>query len=205
MSAEQEFAALAAQFIVDEGLEYEQAKQRAARAFASRQPWPDNEQVEDAVREHIALFCADTQPAELRALRELALVWMERLAEFRPHLTGAAWRGTATRLSSLRIELYSDDSKAPEIALINAGVDHDAQSLPRAAHARGEPQPVLTLASPCRALGDSVTVHLIVLDHDALRGALKPDRRGQTWRGDAQALRARLAAEPAPAHHPRPA
>jgi len=34
-----------------------------------------------------------------------------------------------------------------------------------------------------------VTVHLSVLDHDDLRGALKPDARGRTQRGDLPALR----------------
>ena len=68
---------------------------------------------------------ADTQPGELRALRELAASWMGRLAEFRPHLTGAVWRGTATRLSNVHLQLYCDDSKATEIALLNT-------SLPRA-------------------------------------------------------------------------
>jgi hypothetical protein len=190
-----EIAAAAARLIVDEGMDYEQAKRRAARDFGSRVEWPDNETVEDAVREHIAIFCADTQPAELAALRELALTWMERLAEFRPHLAGAAWRGTATRLSALRIELYADDGKAVEIALINAGVDYDVDSLPRGPHhGRGEPLPVLTLASRSRELGEMITVHLIVHDSDDLRGALKPDSRGQTWRGDTAALRARLAA-----------
>ena len=29
-------------------------------------------------------------------MRELALTWMERLADFRPHLGGAVWHGTAT-------------------------------------------------------------------------------------------------------------
>ncbi len=55
-------------------------------------------------------FCADTQPAELQALRELAALWMERLAEFRPHLSGAVWRGTATRLNDIHLQLYCDDT-----------------------------------------------------------------------------------------------
>ena len=58
---------------------------------------PSNEVLEDEVRDYIAVFCADTQPQELQALRRLALVWMERLAEFRPHLGGAVWHGTATK------------------------------------------------------------------------------------------------------------
>ncbi len=191
-----EIAAAAARLIVDEGMEYDQAKRRAAREAGPRAELPDNATVEAAVREHIAIFCAETQPAELRALREVALVWMQRLAEFHPHLAGAAWRGTATRLNALRIELYADDGKAPEIALINAGVDYDADSLPAPRGSR-DPLPVLTVASRSRELGEHVTVHLIVHDHDDLRGALKPDADGQTWRGDAAALRARMAAEAA--------
>jgi exodeoxyribonuclease-3 len=40
------------------------------------------------------------------------LRWMARLADFRPHLSGAVWRGTATRLSDVHLDLYCDDSKA---------------------------------------------------------------------------------------------
>jgi hypothetical protein len=52
---------------------------------------------------------------------------------------------------------------------------------------------VLTVASPSRELGELVTLHLSVLDHDDLRGALKPDARGLTQCGDAVALRRLLA------------
>ena len=121
--------ATAARLVVEEGMEYAAAKRKAARDFGSRPALPSNEQLEDAVREHIELFCAETQPAELRALREVAVVWMQRLAEFRPHLSGAAWRGTATRLSAVLLDLYCDDPKAAEIALVNAGVDYDVASL----------------------------------------------------------------------------
>jgi hypothetical protein len=51
---------------------------------------------------------------------------------------------------------------------------------------------VLTVSSPCRELGERVTVHLLLHDYDELRGALKPDARGGTWRGDLAALRRRL-------------
>ena len=195
-----EIAAAAARLVVDEGMEYAQAKRKAARTLgrghARPGELPPNELVEDQVREHIALFCADTQPAELRALRELALVWMERLAEFRPHLAGAVWRGTATRLSAIHIDLYCDDAKSAELALINHGVDYDVASRP---DARGGEVSLLSIASRSAALGELVTLFLTVLDHDDLRGALKPDARGRSWRGDATALR-RLLDAPAGAH-----
>ncbi|HMO49067.1 MAG TPA: hypothetical protein PKB14_23960 [Rubrivivax sp.] len=178
-----EIASAAARLVVDEGMEYAQAKRKALRRLG-RTPrgteLPSNELVEDEVRSHLALFCADTQPAELRALRELALRWMQRLAEFRPHLSGAVWRGTATRLSAVHIDLYCDDPKAAEIALINLGVDYDASG-------DGDFS-VLSLAERCPGLDEPVTLHLAVRDLDDQRGALKPDARGRSWRGDAAAL-----------------
>jgi hypothetical protein len=184
-----EIAAAAARLVVDEGMEYAQAKRKALRQLgrsASRSiELPSNELVEDQVREHIALFCADTQPTELLALRRLALLWMQRLAEFRPHLTGAVWRGTATRLSAIHLDLFCDDTKSAELALINHGVDYDVASRPGP---RGGEVDLLSIASRCPELGETVTLFLTVLDHDDLRGALKPDARGRSWRGDAAAL-----------------
>lgn len=171
-------------------MEYGPAKRRAVKALGRQTvrtaELPSNEEVEDEVRAYLQLFCSDTHPAELAALREVAALWMERLAEFRPYLTGAVWRGTATRLSSVHLQLYCDDSKAAELALIDRRIDYDVGSL---TGPRGEPIDVLTVASPSEALGELVTVHLTVLDHDDLRGALKPDACGRTQRGDLAALR----------------
>jgi hypothetical protein len=188
-----EIAAAAARLVVEEGLEYGPAKRRAARNVAKRSvrtvDLPGNDEVEDEVRSYLSLFHADTQPAELAALRQVALEWMTRLAEFRPHLTGAVWRGTATRLNSVHLQLYCDDSKSAELALIDLGVGYEVGST---SGPRGEPVDVLSLASRSPALGETVTVHLTVLDHDDLRGALKPDARGRSQRGDLAALRALL-------------
>ena len=192
----EEIAVAAARLVVEEGLEYAAAKRRAARDLArhgagrGRMPDPpSNEAVEEAVREHIALFCADTQPAELGALRRLALAWMRRLAAYRPHLAGAVWRGTATRLSGIHLELYCDDGKAAQIGLVNAGIDYEL------APGSGPEQPILAVSAPCGELGEPVTLHLHVHDHDAVRGALKPDAQGRTWRGDLAALERLLAQE----------
>ena len=181
----QELASTAARLVVDEGMEYAGAKRKALRTLGRHggrlSALPSNEQVEDEVREYLALFCADTQPGELDALRALALQWMDRLVEFRPHLTGAVWRGTATRLSAIHLDLYCDDAKSAEIALINHGVDYDVGSRPGP---RGQPIDLLS-----QTLGETVTLFLNILDHDDLRGALKPDAHGRSWRGDAVALR----------------
>jgi hypothetical protein len=171
-------------------MEYGPAKRKAAKVLGrhSVRPaeMPANEAVEDEVRAYLQLFCADTQPDELRALRAVAAQWMERLAPLRPHLAGAVWRGTATRLSAVHLQLYCDDSKQAEIFLIDLGVPYDVGSRPGP---RGDSVDVLTVSSPSRELGEPVTVHLTVLDHDDLRGALKPDTRGLGSCGDLAALR----------------
>lgn len=189
-----EIAATAARLVVEEGMEYGPAKRRAIKLLdlPQRSELPNNDEIEDEVFSYLQLFCADTQPQELRTLRELALVWMRRLAEFRPHVTGAVWRGTATRLSDIHLNLYCDDSKSAEIALLNAGVDY-AVGMTRGGG--GRKIDVLSVAQPSAALGELVTVHLSILDHDDLRGALKRDAQGRSARGDAAALR-RLMQEP---------
>ena len=189
-----EIAQTAARLVVEEGLEWGPAKQRAVRQLGlpGRSALPDNDQLEEAVREYIELFCGDTQPQELQALRELALVWMERMAPFRPHLGGAVWHGTATRLSDIYLQLFCDDSKSAEIALIDHHVDYEPQTV---TGFHGEPVEALSLGAMCPELGEMVGVHLLVYDLDDLRGALRPDSRGRIPRGDIAAVR-RLLQEP---------
>ncbi|MEQ1683691.1 MAG: hypothetical protein ABL916_08585 [Burkholderiaceae bacterium] len=186
----EEIAATAARLVVEEGMEYGPAKRRAARQLGRHSTraseLPSNDAVEDEVRTYLSIFCADTQPAELAALRAVARVWMERLAEFRPHLTGAVWRGTATRLNNVHLQLFCDDSKAAELALIDRGMSYEVGST---TSLRGAEVDVLSVSSPSAELGEHVTVLLSVLDHDDLRGALKPDASGRSQRGDLAALR----------------
>lgn len=122
---------------------------QSSSGVSARSGLPDNDQVEAAVREYIALFCADTQPGELRALRELALVWMERLDRFRPHLAGAVWHGTALR-SDIYIQLFCDDPKSAEIGLIDMGVRFEVTTVNGF---QGQPVDALSLHLRCAPLG----------------------------------------------------
>lgn len=186
-----EIAAAAARLVVEEGLEYGPAKRRAVKQMGlpQRTALPDNDTLEDAVIEYIALFCADTQPAELAALRRLAVTWMERMEEFRPHLGGAVWHGTATRLSDIYVQLFCDDPKSAEIKLIDHNVDYTPRTV---TGFNGESVEALSISSMSPDLGESIGVHLLVYDHDDLRGALKRDAKGRTPRGDLAAVRSLL-------------
>lgn len=189
-----EIAASAAQCVVEEGLEYGPAKRRALKALGlpPKTPLPNNDQVEAQVREYIALFCADTQPAELLALRQHALMWMQRLQDFRPYLGGAVWHGTATRLSDIYLQLFCDDEKSCEIELINKGVDFEARTV-NGLH--GEPVEALSIHSFCKALEEEIGVHLLIYEYDDVRGALKADAQGRAPRGDALAVQKLIEAQ----------
>lgn len=194
-TASAELAQVAARLVVEDGMEYAGAKRRAVKqlGLSPRTALPDNTMIDAAVREHIALFCGDTQPAELAALRAIALIWMERLAAFRPHLGGAVWHGTATRHSDVHLQLFCDDPKELEWALLDRRVDYRPGEVNGW---RGEPVPALTLRERCDALDQWVLVHLMVYDLDDLRGALKADRQGRKPRGDTAAVRQLLAPTP---------
>lgn len=183
-----EISAVAARMVVEEGLEYGAAKRRAVKQMGLplRTALPGNDEIEDAVVEYLSVFCADTQPVELLALRRLALVWMERMAAFRPHLGGAVWHGTATRLSDIYIQLFCDDSKSAEISLI----DHQVDYVPRTVSGfNGEAVETLSVHAFCPDLNEDVGVHLLVYDRDDVRGALKSDAKGRPPRGDMVAVR----------------
>ncbi len=186
-----DICATAARLVVEEGLDFGAAKQRAARllGLGLRGAMPGNDELELAVRDYIALFCADTQPGELYALRVLACTWMRRLQQFRPHLSGAVWQGTATRLSDIRIDLFCDDTKSAELVLIDQRADYEQRSR---RGIRGEMVDTLSVHSLCEGLREMVGVHLLVYDLDQLRGALRPDGRGRTGRGDLSGVLALL-------------
>ncbi|HUP09268.1 MAG TPA: hypothetical protein VMU47_19065 [Caldimonas sp.] len=182
-----EIAAAAARLVVEDGMEYGPAKRRAARQLGARDAdLPDNQLLEDEVRAYLELYCADTQPRELAALRAVALDWMDRLAAFRPHLTGAVWRGTATRHSDVHLELYCDDPKAAELALIDRHVNYEVTS---ANGPRGSSVDQLVVRTRHPLLDEPVRVRLTILDYDDLRGALRGHARGPQ-RGDLPAVRA---------------
>ena len=186
-----EIAAQAARWVVEEGLEYGPAKRRAAKelGLSGRGTLPSNEVLEDAVMDYIAVFCADTQPHELQALRRLAVDWMARLSAFRPHLGGAVWHGSATRKSDIYLQLFCDDSKSAEIALIDQRVSYVARTV-KGFH--GEPVEALSVHAFCAELNEDIGVHLMIYDFDDVRGALKSDPKGRAPRGDAKAVRCLL-------------
>ena len=86
------------------------AKQKAAKRLGvdNRKHWPDNLQVEAALRDYQMLFQSDRQPQALERLREKALEVMRALSEFNPRLAGSVLEGIADVHSAVEIHLFSD-------------------------------------------------------------------------------------------------
>jgi hypothetical protein len=53
---------------------------------------------------------------------------------------------------------------------------------------QGEAVDALSILCTCPGLSQKVLVHLMIYDLDDLRGALKPDAQGRSFRGDLAAL-----------------
>ncbi len=131
-----ELAQLAARHIAEEGLSYGQAKRKAAKQCGVGEhnaAMPSNEVIEQALREYLNEFQTDTQPAELRRLRELALMWIDNLCALdsangmneacKALAVGAVVNGTANEHSAVHIQVFTDEFKALEMALLDAGIE----------------------------------------------------------------------------------
>lgn len=188
-----EIAQAAAAKIVDDGMPWASAKRHAAQdlGLPTRTALPGNDLVLQAVREHIALYCADTQPQQLFELRQLALRWMDRMHAYHPYVSGAVWLGIATSWSDVHLDLYCDDPKMPEIDLLNQGLSFDTGE---GVGARGEAVPQIIVMAQLPQWRNAVAVVMTIYDANDLRGALKAGASGEAPRGDAKALRQRVEA-----------
>jgi hypothetical protein len=174
-----ELAAAAARLIAEEGCDYGQAKRRALQELGgsdanARGLLPDNAAIEYELRRHLSLFAADTHPALLAGLRRTAAFVMEQLEPYRPHLVGAVLSGTATEHSDIELHLFADSAKDVEVALMNAGIDFDAEA--GDADQRPAVQESLAFTVTARDAGLPASMRLVgvrlhVFDHGAIRVA----------------------------------
>ncbi|WP_322049061.1 UDP-N-acetylmuramate--alanine ligase [Paraburkholderia sp. J67] len=189
----EEIAIAAARMIAEDGMDYATAKRKAARQVVGDTRiegiWlPDNDQIEEEIREYQALFQGDSQPAVLRHLREVALDWMVKLAPFNPFLTGAVLNGTAGEHSDIHLQIFCDNAKDVAIWLLNANVQYDVSETRHFA-ARGYVETLSFLWKPSRG-EEPVGIHVALYNTDDLRGAVRADGRGRLPRANAQALQA---------------
>src|SRR5579864_110218 len=194
----EEIAIAAARMIAEDGLDYATAKRKAARQVVGESrvagEWlPDNDQIEEEIREYQSLFQGDSQPHVLRRLREVALDWMQRLAPFNPYLTGAVLGGTAGEHSDVHLQAFCDNPRKVAIYLLNANIPYDVSETRHFA-GRGYVETLSFMWRPEREGRDAdpVGVHIALYDTDDLRGAVRADARGRLARANAQAVQTLL-------------
>lgn len=115
-------AQAAARLMAEDGIDdYGLAKRKAARQTGApdTRNLPDNEEIEQALKEYQQLYQAGEQAERLEELRVAALRTMRRLAAFDPHLVGPVLSGSAGRYSDIDLHLFTDDPKELEMFLIN--------------------------------------------------------------------------------------
>ena len=180
-----QLAYMAARLMAEDGVaDYGTAKMKAARqaGLVDANLLPDNQEIEEALREYQGLYQKDEQPARLRRLREVAVKVMREFGDFRPALVGSVLSGTAGLHSDVNLQLFTDDPKSLTLFLVNRRYrfEEGSRRIRRGERLEEVPQICLDV--------EDVTVTLTVLDRDDERMPL----RSRVDAGDAPS-RARLA------------
>jgi hypothetical protein len=182
-----EIAAYAARLVADHGLDYGSAKKKALEAMVAegsavgrpRDCMPENFLIDDALLEHLSLF-DEQHPTRVVRMRSVAVAIMRLLADFNPMLTGSVWKGIIAEHVPIHIQVFCDNAKEVEFALLNNQIEYDAAEVP---HFRtGRTVPALTMH------WRNEPIQISLYDYDDLRGAVKEKcagglRQGQVIRG----------------------
>ena len=178
-----QLAYIAARMIAEDGADYATAKRKAASqaGLADLNILPDNQEIEEALREYQELYQKDDQPAHLRHLREVAVKVMREFEGFRPALVGAVLSGTAGQFSDVNLHLYTDDPKALSMFLLNKRYRFEEGTKRVQRGGRFDEVPQISLEV------DDVRVTMTVLDPDDERSAARVRADDET------PVRARLA------------
>ncbi|MCB5190679.1 hypothetical protein LG198_08070 [Methylobacillus arboreus] len=117
----------AARMMAEEGIsDYAYAKRKAGRQLGvtDTQCMPANSEIEEEIRIYHEIYNSDEQPEALLQLRKDALLVMQLLERFNPHLTGPVLDGTAGKYAETHIHLFADSLKEVEIFLLNQQVPY---------------------------------------------------------------------------------
>lgn len=169
-------AAAAARLMAEDGIDdFALAKRKAAKQLgaADSQALPGNDEIEQALRAHLAIYQAEEHPQRVAELREIALDAMRTLERFSPYLTGAVLKGTAGPYAEIELQLFPDSAKEVEIFLLDRNVPYTTHEARRYAGDRAHAVSVLSLA------WQGVPLRLSIFDARDERLALKTSQAGK--------------------------
>ncbi len=169
-------AAGAARIMAEDGVDdFALAKRKAARQLGAEdgRALPNNEEVETELRAYQALFQGEEQRSRIRFLRRRALEAMHALAGFKPYLVGPVLKGTAGRYSDVDLQLFTDDSKAVELFLLDRGIGYEVSEQ---RHFNGDRERAVSIL---RLEWTGVAFNLAVYADNDERGVLKTSPCGR--------------------------
>ncbi len=148
--------------------DYAEARRKAAQRLGIDNDalLPRNADIDQALRDRLALFSSDRQPARLQQLRNAAIDAMEFLHQFEPRLVGAVLDGTADEHSAVCLHVFTDNADAVGHFLADHGIPYDREDR----SLRLDPRREIKAPAVMFAAGDA-SFDLTVLPIDGLRQA----------------------------------
>ena len=121
----------AARIMAEEGVhDFHAAKRKAADRLnlPEARHLPSNQEIEQALAEHLQLFHARQLPQTLQYLRRLALEAMRLLEQFEPRLVGSLLTGHVTRFSEIQVHVTAGSPEHVAIFLREHGIPYEETS-----------------------------------------------------------------------------
>ncbi|MDY6942595.1 MAG: hypothetical protein SVU69_06210 [Pseudomonadota bacterium] len=161
-------AQTAAKIMVHDGIrDFQLAKNKAADQLGLSRHSPNmprNREIDEALREYQRIFQADSQPLQIRRLRQLACEAMRFLSDFRPRLVGPVLSGSATEHSMIHLHVFAESPELLTMHLMDRGIPYETgERRLRTGPMQHVDYPVI------RFLVDEVPFELVVFDRDGLR------------------------------------
>lgn len=168
----QRLAQEAAQILLQRGdRDFHAAKQKAAEHLGvpDTRNLPNNAEIEQALVEYQRLFHADSQPQQLKYLRETALEAMQFLQQFKPRLAGAVLNGSADKNSPVVLHLFASSPEDVKLFLLHNKVPHEeSHKTVRFSSSTTEDVPLY------RFVADDVYLELVIFNEKQKQAPLSP-------------------------------
>jgi hypothetical protein len=159
----------AARIMAEEGVQdYHAAKRKAADRLnlPEARQLPSNQEIEQALTEHLQLFHAQQLPQTLQHLRALAVKAMQLLERFEPRLVGSLLTGNVTRFSEIQLHVIAETPELVAFFLQEQGIPYEENSRRmRYGGDRTETVPA------CRFLAEDVSIEVAIFTPTAAREA----------------------------------
>lgn len=94
--------------------------------LSKKETQPTEADIDAAVADYRMLF-SPSYDADLLDLRKKALSLLDFFKQFQPYLIGSVFKGSASKHSDINLLIFSDDSKAIEIFLLNQQIDYSCK------------------------------------------------------------------------------